>query len=75
MSDSDFVIVHTASSFIGAQLLAGFLKSEGMEARVPGALLNDEFGAAQKLDTADVVVPRANLEKALDMVAAWSEKG
>lgn len=74
MTAPDLVIVHTAPKFHAALLLAGFLKSEGVAALVPGAELNDEFGASQKLGTADVVVPRADLERAQDMVAAWTER-
>lgn len=72
MPDSRFVIVHTAKSYHGAKVLAGFLQSEGVEAMVPGAELNDEFGMAQKLTgTADVVVDRSDLDRAREMVAAW----
>lgn len=76
MSDQSFVVVHTASSFQEARILAGFLESEGIPARVPGAGLSDEFGMSQKLaGTADVAVLQSNLEAAKDIVAAWVERG
>ena len=76
MSDLSFVIVHTASSFQEARILAGFLESEGITARVPGANLADEFGMSQKLSgTADVAVMEHDLEKAKDIVAAWVDRG
>jgi hypothetical protein len=72
MSEPDFVVVHTASGFQEARLLAGFLESEGVPARVPGSELSDEFGMAQKLSgAADVVVLGRDLEKAKEIVAAW----
>lgn len=75
MTPSNFVVVHTASSFHGAQILAGLLESEGIPAKVPGAELMDEFGMAQKLvGTADVVVAREDAEKAVDIVAAWNDR-
>jgi hypothetical protein len=76
MSDLSFVIVHTASSFQEARILAGFLESEGITSRVPGANLADEFGMSQKLaGTADVAVLAKDIEKAQDIVAAWIERG
>ncbi len=75
MTPSNFVVVHTASSFHSAQILAGLLESEGIPAKVPGAGLTDEFGMSQKLaGTADVVVTRDHLERAADIVAAWKER-
>lgn len=74
MTPSDFVVVHTAKSFHGAQILAGLLESEGIPAKVPGAELMDEFAMGQKLvGTADVVVAREDAEKAVDIVAAWKD--
>lgn len=77
MSDtaSELVVVHTASSFPEAQLVAGLLESEGIRAVVPGAELSDEFGSAMKMGASDVVVRRVDLPKATDIVAAWNAKG
>jgi hypothetical protein len=75
MSDPDFVVVHTASGHTQAKILAGFLESEGITARVPGSELVDEFGMAQKLTgAADVIVLGRDLERARDIVAAWNER-
>ena len=75
-SDSELVIVHTATSLQGAQILAGLLVSEGVRATVPGAELNDEFGMAAKMvGAADVVVRRGDLDRARDIVAAWEARG
>ncbi|MEO0661564.1 MAG: hypothetical protein AAFZ87_08510 [Planctomycetota bacterium] len=76
MSDqaSEHVIVHTAPSFHAAKIVAGLLRSEGIDALVPGDGLVDEFGSAQKLGTGTVVVRRADSERALDIVAAWEAK-
>jgi len=75
-SDSELVIIHTATSLQGAQLLAGLLESEGVRATVPGAELNDEFGMAAKMvGAADVVVRRGDLDRAKDIVAAWEQRG
>ena len=75
MTHSNFVVVHTASGFHAAQVLAGLLESEGIPAQVPGAELMDEFGMAQKLSgTAEVVVAREHLERAADIVAAWTDR-
>lgn len=76
MADTDFVIVHTASGYQEARILAGFLESEGVTARVPGAELSDEFGMAMKISgAADVAVLTRDLEKAKDIVAAWVDRG
>ncbi|QDV08184.1 hypothetical protein Poly30_37200 [Planctomycetes bacterium Poly30] len=75
MSDLNFVVVHVASGFQEAQILAGFLESEGIATRVPGSGLSDEFGMSQKLTgMADVAVMERDLEKAKDIVAAWVER-
>lgn len=75
MSDPDFVVVHTASGHTQAKILAGFLESEGITARVPGSELADEFGVAQKVTgAADVIVLGRDLERARDIVAAWNER-
>lgn len=75
MSDPDFVVVHTASGHTEAKILAGFLESEGITARVPGSELADGFGMAQKLTgAADVIVLGRDLERARDIVAAWKEQ-
>jgi len=75
MSDPDFVVVHTAAGHTQAKILAGFLESEGITARVPGSELTDEFGMAQKLTgAADVIVLGRDLERARDIVAAWIER-
>ncbi len=75
MSDPDFVVVHTASGHTEAKILAGFLESEGITARVPGSELADGFGMAQKLTgAADVIVLGRDLERARDIVAAWKER-
>lgn len=75
-SDSELVIVHTATSFQTAQIVAGLLESEGVHATVPGAQLSDEFGMASKmLGAATVVVRRGDLERARDIVAAWEQRG
>ncbi len=74
MTDPDFVVVHTASGHTQAKILAGFLQSEGIPARVPGSELTDEFGMAQKLTgAADVIVPGRDHERATGLVAAWKE--
>ncbi len=74
MTDPDFVVVYTASGHTEAKILAGFLESEGITARVPGSELSDEFGMAQKLvGAADVIVLGRDLERAQDIVAAWKE--
>ncbi len=76
MSDVKFVVVHTAPGFQEARILAGFLESEGITARVPGGELVDEFGMAQKIGgPVDVAVLRRDAEKAQDIVAAWVERG
>jgi hypothetical protein len=76
MSDVSFIVVHTASNFQEAQILSGFLESEDITTRVPGAGLADEFGMSQKLvGIADVAVFERDLEKAQDIVAAWVERG
>ena len=72
MTESDYVVVHTAQSHTEAQLVEGLLKSEGIAALVPGSELSDEFGMAQKMSgAAEVVVLRRDLEAAKDIVAAW----
>lgn len=72
MSDTDFVVVHTAQSFPEAKILAGLLESEGVTAKVPGSELTDEFGMAMKMaGSANVIVLERDLEKAKDIVAAW----
>ncbi|MEM1448348.1 MAG: DUF2007 domain-containing protein [Planctomycetota bacterium] len=74
MSDSDYVVIHTASGYMEAKLLAGLLEAEGIAARVPGSELTDEVGMARKLvAAADVVVPGGDVERARDIVAAWKE--
>ncbi len=74
MTDPDFVVVYTASGHTEAKILAGFLESEGITARVPGSELSDEFGMAQKLvGAADVIVLGRDLARAQDIVAAWKE--
>lgn len=75
MSESAFVVVHTAPGFQQAKILAGFLASEGIAAKVPGAELTDEFGMSMKIGgPVDVVVPRTDLERATDIVAAWNDR-
>ena len=75
MADSDYVVVHTAPGIHAAKILAGFLESEGVTARVPGSELTDEFGAAMQLSgSADVIVLRRDLERAREIVAAWVEQ-
>jgi hypothetical protein len=76
MSDTSFTTVFTASSFEEAYIVAGFLESEGIKTRVPGAGYVDEFGMATKLaGFAEVAVLAGDLEAAQDIVAAWKERG
>ncbi|HRV82088.1 MAG TPA: hypothetical protein P5218_11655, partial [Planctomycetota bacterium] len=65
--------VFVAPSFADAQILCGLLISEGLDARVSGAELSDEFGMARKLGPVEVGVPSAQAEEAQDIVAAWQE--
>lgn len=69
--DSELVVVHVAPNFHAARILEGFLESEGIQAKVPGAELSDEFGSAMKMGACEVVVRRGDLERAKDVVAAW----
>ncbi len=72
MSSLSLRVVHTASSYIEAQLLVGLLESEGVAARAAGSELMDEFGAAQRmLGPTEVVVKAEDLEFASEVVAAW----
>jgi hypothetical protein len=72
MSTNDLRVVHTASSFIEAQLLVGLLESEGVTARAAGSELMDEFSAAQRLlGLTEVVVKAGDFPKATEVVAAW----
>ena len=65
--------MYVAPNQAAAQILAGLLISEGIQARVAGANLSDEFGMAQKMGVGEVGVPQAQLEEAQDIVAAWRE--
>lgn len=70
------VVVHVAATLADALVLRGFLRSEGLHADVPGAELADEFGVARKVrGSLEVIVPAAEKERALDVVAAWEERG
>jgi hypothetical protein len=72
MSSLDLRVVHTAASYIEAQLLVGLLESEGVAARAAGSELMDEFSAAQRLiGPTQVVVKQEDLELASEIVAAW----
>ena len=73
MTESDFVVVHTAPTHQDAQLVAGLLEAEGIRTMLPGSGLADEFGMSQKLGSQDVVVLRSDAERASDIVAAWKE--
>ena len=72
MGTPDLRVVHTAASFIEAQLLVGLLESEGVAARAAGSELMDEFSAAQRLlGPTEVVVKAEDLPHATEVVAAW----
>ncbi len=71
MSTIDWITVYVAPSEAEAQILAGLLISEGLEARVAGDQLTDEFGMAMRMGPVEVGVPEAQKERALDIVAAW----
>ena len=72
MSESEFVVVHTAKNHTEAKLLAGLLETEGIRTTVNGTELSDEFAMSKQLaGLGEVVVHRSHLEKALDIVAAW----
>lgn len=71
MSATDWITVYVAPSEAEAQILAGLLISEGLEARVAGDQLTDEFGMAMRMGPVEVGVPEAQKEQALDIVAAW----
>lgn len=74
MSESEYVIVHTATGHIEAKLVQGLLEAEGIRALVPGSELVDEFAMGQRLvGTVEVVVLRDDLERARDVVEAWKE--
>ena len=74
MGTVDLRVVHTAASFIEAQLLVGLLESEGVAARAAGSELMDEFSAAQRLlGPTEVVVKAEDLPHATEVVAAWRE--
>ncbi len=75
MSDLTFTTVFTASSFEEAHIVAGFLESEGIKARVPGAGFVDEFGMAKRMaGFAEVTVLTKDVEAAKDIVAAWKDR-
>ena len=71
MTSVDWITVYVAASEAEAQILAGLLKSEGLEARVAGENLSDEFGLAMRMGTVEVGVPLSQSEQAKDIVAAW----
>ena len=73
MSATDWITVYVAASEAEAQILAGLLKSEGLEARVAGENLSDEFGIAMRMGPVEVGVPEAQSAKANEIVAAWKE--
>ena len=76
MSDITFTTVFTGSSFQEAQIVAGLLESEGIPTRVPGSGLMDEFGMATKLaGFGEVGVMARDVEAAMDIIAAWKERG
>ena len=76
MSDLTYITVFNAKSFQEAQIVAGFLESEGIKTHIPGAELADEFGMATKLaGFAEIKVMEQDLETARDIVAAWKERG
>lgn len=72
MRSRDLEIVHTAASYIEAQLLVGLLESEGIAARAGGSELMDEFSASRRLlGPTEVLVQAGDRELASDVVAAW----
>ncbi len=74
MTSLDLRVVHTADSYVQAQLLVGLLESEGVAARAAGSELMDEFSAAQRLiGPTQVVVKEEDLELASEIVAAWRD--
>ena len=71
---SELVPAYRARGFVDAQLVKGLLESEGLHPVLPGEGLNDELGvAARALGTSatTVLVPRAELPSAREIVAAW----
>jgi len=71
------VHVYSASDHTDAQLLLGFLTSEGLHPTIPGEELSDEIASSQRMSGtlgSNVYVPEAEAERAREMVAAWKEK-
>ncbi len=71
MPNQEWITVYVAASEAEAQILAGLLISEGLQARVAGEQLSDEFGMAMRMGPVEVGVPSHQATQAKDIVAAW----
>lgn len=70
------VPAYQAKNYIEAQLVKGFLISEGLHPTVPGEGLNDEFGVAARMagtSATTVMVCPSELERAQVLVMEWQE--
>ena len=71
------VPAYHAKDFVDAQIVKGFLVSEGLHPSIPGEGLNDEFGVAARMagtTATTVMVPEAELERAQVLVTEWQSR-
>lgn len=68
-----FVVVEYETDRLNAEVVAGFLKSEGIDARVNA---DDAAGTIPSLDEtrfAQVLVPEADAERARELIARYAD--
>lgn len=72
------VPAYHAKDYVDAQIVKGFLVSEGLHPSIPGEGLNDEFGVAARMagtTATTVMVPQVELGRAQVLVTEWKARG